>query len=218
MIARIAFALLFAITLAIPAVAADQARYKLELHISWSKANHPHDWPQTGGHMSGLVVVAHGSRYVLFEDGRTASSGLKLVAENGRSTVLDAEFTEARRRERIGEVVKAEGLKKVPGTMKAEFIASEDHPLVSFVTMLAPSPDWFTGASAVNLRAEGKWVKRLRVPLWAWDAGTDSGSSYTSANMETQPAQSIRLLATPHVLTGRGLAEIGYAQITKISE
>ena len=213
-----AFMFLIALVFAGPASADEAVRYKLELSISWSKANHPFDWPETGGHLSGLVVVAHGARYVLFEDGRTASSGLKLIAENGRSTVLDAEFTEARRRKRIGEVVKAEGLKKVPGTIKTEFIASESHPLVSFVTMLAPSPDWFTGASAVNLRKEGKWVKRLRVPLWAWDAGTDSGSSYTSANMETQPAQSIRLLATPHVLTGRGLAEIGYAQITKISE
>lgn len=213
-----ALAFLFALFLTGSASADEAVRYKLELSISWSKANHPHDWPETGGHMSGLVVVAHGPRYVLFEDGRTASSGLKLVAENGRSTVLDAEFTEARRRELIGEVVKTEGLKKVPGIMKAEFIASESHPLVSFVTMLAPSPDWFTGASAINLRADGKWVKRLRVPLWAWDAGTDSGSSYTSANIETQPAQSIRLLATPHVLSGRGLAEIGYAQITKISD
>ena len=218
MIVRIAIALVFAIALAFPARAADEARYKLELHISWSKATHPHDWPETGGHMSGLTVVAHGPRYVLFADGRTASSGLKLVAENGRSTILDAEFAEARRRNRIGEVVKTEGLKKVPGTMKAEFIVSESHPSVSFVTMLAPSPDWFTGANAVLLRAEGKWIKRLRVPLWAWDAGTDSGSSYLSANSGTQPAQSIRLLATPHVLSGRGLAEVGYAQITKLAD
>lgn len=214
----IVLALLFVTALASPVTAADEARYRIELRITWSKATHPHDWPETGGHMSGLVAVAHGKRYVLFEDGRTATSGLKLLAENGRSTVLDAEFTEARRRERIGEVVKTEGLKKVPGTMTAEIIVSQDHPFVSFATMLAPSPDWFTGASNVELRAEGKWLKRLRVPLWAWDAGTDGGSSYLSANQETQPAQSIRLLATPHVLTGRGLEEIGYAQITKLAD
>lgn len=213
-----ALALLFVASFAAPAAATDEARYKIELRISWSKATHPHDWPETGGHMSGLVAVAHGGRYVMFEDGRTASSGLKLLAENGRATILDAEFTEARRRERIGEVIKAEGLKKVPGTMKTEITVSKEHPFVSFATMLAPSPDWFTGAGGVDLRAEGKWVKRLRVPLWAWDAGTDSGSSYLSANQETQPAESIRLLATPHVLGTRGLAEIGYAQITRVED
>ncbi len=214
---RLLTTLALCLGLAVPA-AAEEVRYKLELQISWSKATHPHDWPEGGGHMSGLVGATHNTRYVMFADGRTASSGLKLVAENGRATIMKAEFTEAMRRERIGQVLQADGLKKVPGAIKLEFTATESHPLLSFVTMLAPSPDWFTGASAISLRKEGKWIKRLRVPLWVWDAGTDSGSSYLSANMETQPAQSTRLLATPHVLGTRGLAGIGSALLTRIDK
>ncbi|MEM1199754.1 MAG: spondin domain-containing protein [Pseudomonadota bacterium] len=214
---RLAIALALCLALIVPA-AAEEARYRLELQISWSKATHPHDWPEAGGHMSGLVGVTHNSRYVMFADGRTASSGLKLVAENGRAGIMMAEFTEARRRDRIDEVLQADGLKKVPGSIRLEFTVKESHPLVSFVTMLAPSPDWFTGASSVSLRKEGEWIKRLRMPLWVWDAGTDSGSSYLSANMETQPAQSIRLLATPHVLDGRGLAKVGSALLTRLDK
>ena len=214
---RIIAALSFCLALTAPATA-EEVRYKLELDISWSKATHPHDWPEGGGHMSGLVGATHNSRYVMFADGRTASSGLKLVAENGRAGIMKAEFTEAMRRERIGKVLQADGLKKVPGTIKLEFTATESHPLLSFVTMLAPSPDWFTGASSVPLRNGDEWVKRLRLPLWVWDAGTDSGSSYLSANTATQPAQSIRLLATPHVLSGRGLAKVGSALLTRIDK
>lgn len=214
---RIIAALALCLALGAPA-AAQEARYKLELDISWSKATHPHDWPEAGGHMSGLVGATHTSRYVMFADGRTASSGLKLVAENGRAGIMKAEFTEAMRRDRVDQVLQADGVEKVPGKIKLEFTAKESHPLLSFVTMLAPSPDWFTGVNAVSLRKEGEWVKRLRIPLWVWDAGTDSGSSYLSANMETQPAQSIRLLATPHVLSGRGLAKVGSALLTRIDK
>ena len=196
--------------------AADGARYRLELHISWSEKTHPVEWPEEGGHLSDLTGVTHNSRYVMFRDGHTASSGLKLVAENGRSSIMQAEFAEAKRRERIGQVIYGEKLKHVPGTIVAEFDVGEEHPLVSFVTMLAPSPDWFTGAASVPLRAGGEWRDRVDGPLMAWDAGTDSGDTYLAGNATTQPAESIRLLATRHFLGEGGLPAIGRFVITRM--
>ena len=207
---------LLSLTIIGAARAAEDARYRLELEITWSQATHPVDWPENGGHMSGLIGVTHNSRYVMFADGRTATSGLKLVAENGRATIMRAEFTEAERRDRLGTIFSANGLQVVPGKMSAEFDASGSHPFVSFVTMIAPSPDWFTGISSLRLSQGGQWVKSLRVPLWAWDAGTDNGTTYVSKNQETQPAESTRLLATPHFLNENGLKPMGYATLTKI--
>ncbi len=160
---------------ALPALAQDIARYRLELQITWNQENHPFEWPDSGGHMSGLIGVTHNQRYVMFADGRTATSGLKLVAENGRPRIMKAELAEADRRKRIGAVVEADGLKVTPGRMHTEFTATESHPLLSFVTMLAPSPDWFTGAGSVSLRQDGRWRETVELPLWVWDAGTDSG-------------------------------------------
>ncbi|HEY5701305.1 MAG TPA: spondin domain-containing protein [Gammaproteobacteria bacterium] len=195
---------------------ADSARYRLELQITWSAETHPFEWPAQGGHLSDLTGVTHDSRYVMFADGRTATSGLKLVAENGRSSILEAELAEARRRNRVGEVIYGEKLKHVPGPIVTEFDAHKDRPLVSFVTMLAPSPDWFTGVASVRLYDKGAWRQRMEGPLMAWDAGTDSGSTYLAENMETQPAESIRLIATSHFLTNDGLRPVGRYVLERI--
>ncbi|MDX1514976.1 MAG: spondin domain-containing protein [Gammaproteobacteria bacterium] len=196
--------------------AAEVVRYRLELQISWSPSTHSFEWPAEGGHLSDLTGVTHNSRYVMFDDGRTASSGLRLIAENGRAGIMLAELEEARRRNRIGQIIYGEKLERVPGSILSEFEASEDHPLVSFVTMLAPSPDWFTGAASIRLRADGAWRDRVEGQLYAWDAGTDSGKSYLAENSETQPAESIRLLATPHFLTASGLLPVGRYLIERL--
>ncbi|MDX1528835.1 MAG: spondin domain-containing protein [Gammaproteobacteria bacterium] len=197
-------------------VMADGARYRLELDVTWSAQTHPYDWPEEGGHLSDLIGVTHHSRYVMFADGHTATTGLKLVAENGRASIMQAELGEADRRRRIGAVFQADGLKQVPGRIAVDFDAGVDHPLVSFVTMLAPSPDWFTGAASVPLYQDGAWRGRVEGLLLAWDAGTDSGATYVAENAETQPAESIRLLATPHFLTEKGLLPVGKFVLTRL--
>lgn len=202
-------------TLLIPAgatsVSAEAQRYLLTLEITWSAETHSYRWPDGGGHISRLIGATHHSRYIMFADGRTATSGLKSVAENGRTAIIRSELDEADRRGRIGEVFAIEGLDHVPGEMKVVFEVTSDHSLVSFVTMIAPSPDWFTGLNSIELWKDGEWIDELRLPLWGWDSGTDSGLEYISTNEETQPAESIRLLASPHFLNTEGLETIGSA-------
>lgn len=197
-----------------PSVSAEAQRYLLTLNITWSAETHSYRWPEGGGHMSRLIGATHHSRYIMFADGRTATSGLKSVAENGRTAIIRAELDEAHRRGRIGEVFAVEGLDHVPGQMEVVFEATSDHSLVSFFTMIAPSPDWFTGLNSIQLWNDGEWIDELQLPLWGWDSGTDSGSEYVSTNEETQPAESIRLLASPHFLYNDGLEPIGIATFT----
>ncbi len=210
---------LMALTLALASAAHAQGlgptRYKLELAVTWSAASHPHEFPP-GAHFSDLFGVTHDARYVLFADGATASSGLELLAENGRGSILRAEFAEATRRRRVGVVFDGAGIGTVPGPMSASFEATPEHHLVSFVTMIAPSPDWFTGLAGVELMVDGKWIDRLELPLWAWDAGTDSGRSYADPDADTQPRESVRLLTTPHFLDAGGLKKVGTATITRV--
>ncbi len=212
----LAIAACFALLLPANIAKAEGQKYRLVLNIGWSKATHPFEWPEGCGHMSDLIGATHNTRYVMFADGRTASSGLKLIAENGRSRTMKAELAEADRRRRIGQVFEAEGLKGVPGIISTEFTATDSNPYVSFVTMIAPSPDWFTGATGVALKRDGEWVNGLSITLRAWDSGTDSGPTFISKNMETQPAESTRLVANPHFLTQRGLLRMGTARIEKV--
>ena len=196
---------------------ADTVKYKLTVNITWSAETAPFEFPEHG-HMSGLIGATHNARYSLFRDGDTASSGLELVAENGRVKTLRAEFAEAKRRRRIGEEIDGAPLEKVPGEVSVEFTARADHSLVSFVTMIAPSPDWFTGVSAIPLRVDGKWIDKLTVPLWAWDSGTDHGTTYNAEDIDAQPQQSVRLLATPHFVTAGGVVPMGSATITRVDQ
>ena len=194
---------------------ADSARFRLDIDITWTADTHPFDYP-AGAHMSGLVGASHNSRFVLFADGRTASSGLELVAENGRASVMLAELSEGMRRNRVAAVFEAGGLRTLPGRITATFTADPNRRFVSFATMIAPSPDWFTGAAGIDLRDGDGWIERLEIPLWAWDAGTDSGANYTAADTDTQPRESVRLLATPHFLTAAGLTAVGVARIERL--
>lgn len=193
----------------------DNATYKVEVSISWSKNTAPLELPNNP-HLTQFVGVTHNTRYVLFRDGQTASSGLELVAENGRRKTLDAEFSEAMRRRRVGTVFEGPALSRVPGTIVTQFTTSKKHPLVSMVTMIAPSPDWFTGISDLSLVAKGEWKEEVSASLWAWDAGTDSGKTYNAKNIDTQPQESVRLLATPHFLTNDGLVPIGTIRLTRV--
>lgn len=61
----------------------------------------------------------------------------------------------------------------------AEFSVDRTRHLMSFLTMLGPSPDWNVGLSAEDLcTKECGWAQRVVQDLIPWDAGTDSGVSY----------------------------------------
>lgn len=209
--ARVARALAALVCLALPgfASAQDTARYQVDIDFNWSAA------PELDAHWSRLIAFAHSSRYTLFEDGATASSGLALVATNGRVSVLEAELAEGRRRGRVGQHVVLPGIAS-PGTFTFALDVDVMFSRMSFATMLAPSPDWFSGLSHVNLRDEDVWRDQFSVALWPWDAGVDSGPDYTEPNIDTQPRQSVRLLTHPDFLTPEGLRPIGRATFTRL--
>lgn len=51
---------------------------------------------------------------------------------------------------------------------------------MSLAAKLAPSPDWIVGVSALELcNANCTWTRSATLPLYPYDAGTDSGLSYT---------------------------------------
>ena len=73
---------------------------------------------------------------------------------------------------------------------------NSEYPLVSFITMIAPSPDWFVGVHDYNLcnTTTGKWLDSRTRDLPPYDAGTDSGPRFGSPNQITNPKENIHLL------------------------
>lgn len=70
-----------------------------------------------------------------------------------------------------------------------------DHPYVSAITMVAPSPDWFVGISRLNMRRKnGRWVKSRSGNLRVYDSGTDSGTTLFAGDVVTSPPENIAML------------------------
>ncbi len=185
--------------------------YRVEVALDWKASEAGPDNP----HWSRLIAVAHSGRYDLFADGDTASSGLALVATNGRVSVLRAELAEVQRRRRAGEIVELPGIATGVGRFAFDIALTDRFDQVSFATMLAPSPDWFTGVSGVDLKPEDVWLDQVSVALWPWDAGADSGPDFEGPNVPTQPRQSVRLLTHPAFLTEDGMRPIGRATFSR---
>jgi len=53
------------------------------------------------------------------------------------------------------------------------------------------SPDWFTGISNYRPIKDGKWLQSFTVDTYPWDAGTDSGDTYTASNSATTPKEPV---------------------------
>lgn len=54
-----------------------------------------------------------------------------------------------------------------------------------------PSPDWFVGVDSLNLCEGDHWKEQETVELFPYDAGTDSGFTFSSPNFATIPQDTV---------------------------
>lgn len=96
--------------------------------------------------------------------------------------------------EHIRTIIKARGLShpNVTGKTFAVFRVDPNHHLVSFVSMIDPSPDWFLGVAGLELCLPNcSWIENKVLDLYPWDAGTDSGATYIVRGVHSIPAMCI---------------------------
>jgi hypothetical protein len=172
------------------------ALYSVNFVATWSSATHPTGFPGSA-HFSGLIGGSHNASIEFWEPDAIATQGIERMAETGSKTTLQAEIEDSIQDGKAYQVLSGGGIGRSPGSVSISFAASSDFPLLTLVSMLAPSPDWFVGVHSLPLFENGKWIDSLEVPLIVYDAGTDSGSNYTSPNADTNPAVPIALLTSP---------------------
>jgi Spondin_N len=182
-----------------PEQAFSEARYRMEFTGQWKM---PALAVPAGVHFTTVIGLVHEPVFYSWKEGRTASTGIENVAEAGNPNPLLQEIDTAITSGR------AIALFVLPapaatGTGAVSFYANSRYPSVSFITMLAPTPDWFTGLSQFRLFEHNRWVSDTTVNLYAWDAGTEEGDRFDYFNADTQPRQPVQLL-TP--LTGSALS------------
>ncbi|CAB4007309.1 Hypothetical predicted protein [Paramuricea clavata] len=169
------------------------ANYTLTRRGTWTLERHPNS-PLLRG-FSPTVGCSHNYRYVMWRQGIKATTGVKDLSEMGDITALNAEMDI--------QIALKKAFKRYSGTIMAGGTSNDtilnikvnsQYPLVSFIAMLAPSPDWFHGVHDLNLcnTWTGKWRNRVVRKLFPYDAGTDSGVNFTSPNDVTNPPVNIR--------------------------
>jgi len=185
--------------LAAPALAQDgMATYRLTFQSTWSPQTHPTQFP-SNPHYSPLIGATHSPVLEIWEPGGIATSGIEQMAETGATSVLSAEINQQVQAGTASQLLSygsAGMLGTSPGSVSVTFTVTQEFSELTMVTMLAPSPDWFVGVHGVSMMSGRDWIESMVLPANLYDAGTDSGTSYNSADADVTPHLPIRLVTT----------------------
>ena len=193
-----------------PRAPEETARYRVTFNGTWSGATHAGFYPKNA-HFSPLVAWSHSDAIKAVRVGATATPGLEKLAELGGTVTFEQELDELR----------GNGLhdydtgKKfdAPGSTSVEIDITESRPFISFVSMIAPSPDWIVTSNRVRVFVDKQWTQEVRVDLAAYDAGTEDGNSFSIDNNASSPQGDISPLTD---IPSDTLPLFGHVIITKI--
>ena len=150
-------------------------------------------------HFTDLVGATHNSNVTFLAEGALATQGVEQVAELGSTGSFANEVNGAIGAGNATQFIDGPSLfllNTSSTTITINGISVEStHPLISLVSMIAPSPDWMIAVSNLSLLDEnGQWVTEKTMDLFPYDAGTEEGSGYSLNNPATVPQEVIRSL------------------------
>lgn len=173
-----------------------EATYEIVFESNWSQATHPHasgNLPSQA-HWSPFAIAIHNDQADFLSMGELASQGVENIAETGNTTVFLEEVSAAITAGNAKEGFQADGIGTSLGSVIFDTVLTEDYPLLTILSMIAPSPDWFIASDGLLLFDGTDWTQEVIFDVYAYDAGTDSGTDYASSNSDTNPAQPISSL------------------------
>lgn len=185
-------------------------KYQVEFMSMWgndSRINNPPN-PHTGN----MFLVSHNDKFKLFEVGQYANKGVSQTAMFG---TLDDLYTVAKdNKEHIGNVVTS-GVLSTPGKTDLVIEMTPIMSQISFVTMVAPSSDWFTGFS-IDLMKNGGWIDKTIIPLYAYIAGTDSNQGFVTEHKPRAIPEPIKINQSKILYPAGQVIPIAYAIINRM--
>ena len=171
------------------------AFYDVTFTSFWNSADHGTLPPNA--HWSSLVGATHKTPNEFLEIGSKASLGIEMVAEDGVNSTFQ---TEINSNADANQFINGGGLASGLGTILIQNLeVNEEFPLLTLVSMIAPSPDWFITINSINLRSGNNsinngWKDTFTIDLFPYDAGTEEGNTYSMTNPATTPQENITSL------------------------
>ncbi len=165
------------------------ASYKIIVTTFWSA---PAFTVPPNVHITTITGMVHSKDSFLWSSS-PATPGLEAVAEFGNPGKMIIELNAI--------IAKQKALSQfaitppaINGTVEFQLDFTSSFSCISFASMIAPSPDWFTGLNNYNLIQDNKWVNDVTVDLFVYDAGSEEGDVFGYNNPETFPAQNVSKL------------------------
>ena len=164
-----------------------EAIYTITFTGEWTTTVTPGGLPG-GAHFSRLIGGVHNDEVVFLESGEEASFGVEHMAEVGNYDELRVEINAAGP-DRLSIIQGTSDSVGPTATVTfSDVTLTTDHPRVTLVTRIAPSPDWFVGVSSLSmLDSSGAWKASFTVDLYPWDVGTEEGTEFSRRNISTTP-------------------------------
>ena len=163
-----------------------EAIYSVTFQGSWTTAVTAGGLP-SGAHFTRLIGGVHHAGVTFLREGGRATAGVEFMAELGGTNTLANEVRAAE--PDALAVLLGSGTIRPTGSSTIDSVTlTTDHPRVTLLTMIAPSPDWFVGVSGLSLLdAQADWRASLTLNLYPWDAGTEEGTEFSLSNPATSP-------------------------------
>ena len=157
------------------------ATYDITFTSVWNATDH--GTLPGNAHWSKLVGANHNSNRTFLQMGQTASAGIEDIAEQGDNDIFKDNEVIPTIPLDTQQYINGNSLGSATGRiMINDLEISEDFPLLTLVSMIAPSPDWMIAVNSINLRNGGSWKPSITIDLFPYDAGTDNGVNYTSSD------------------------------------
>ena len=166
----------------------ESASYTVTFQGEWTTSSTP-GGVVPGAHFTTLIGAVHNSQVTFWSRGGTATPGIEGVAELGSTGTFRSEI-QAKGSDVASVVQKSVG-GGGRGSATFDIDVTNDHPLLTLVSMIGPSPDWFVGVSRLSLLDGGQWRSQHSVNLYPYDAGTEDGEEFSLSNDPTSPRGTI---------------------------
>lgn len=181
-------------------LSSERAKYRVTLENFWGVTDFPQEFPEDA-HLSLIGGATHNAAVSFWNEGEVASRGIEDMAEAGLiDKLLFDEVAPAIEKDTADSMIAVReytdpNINGVPGLKVFYIEMNIQWPLVSLVTMLGPSPDWFVGVSGLSMLNDEQWTTQLSVDLPLYDGGSKSDITPIMGGPDIIPPNPISLVA-----------------------
>lgn len=153
-----------------------ERKFEVTFNILWGSPGYPIAAPENP-HTGNILVFVHDSQFDSrdIQERSYASPGIQLSAEYGIVDELEKEVASYKG---VRDIIKMDVL-NAPGSKTFTVTSDINHPLLTFVTMLAPSQDYYTTGTVNLFDHVGQCMN-----LYALKAGTQRRSIFVTEPKE----------------------------------